>query len=68
MQHLRDADKLKNTPEDLYKLKEELDADLERENREVIMMYLWECRANFDEWYKEYLDKQVSPSEAVKND
>ena len=66
VQHLRDADKLKNSPEDLYKLKEELDADLERENQEEIMMYLWaelapyvkrECRTNFDEWYKEYLDK-----------
>lgn len=69
VQHLRDAGKLKDTPEDLYKLKEELDDDLEREARDEIMMYLWAelapyvkraCRTNFDEWYKEYLE-QMSP-------
>ena len=73
VQHLRDAGKLKNTPEDLYKLKEELDDDLEREARDEIMMYLWAelapyvkraCRTNFDEWYKEHLE-QMSRQDVV---
>lgn len=64
-QHLRDAGKLKHVMEDVIKIKEELDDDLERECRDEIMMYLWAelapyvkraCRTGFDDWYKRYLE------------
>jgi hypothetical protein len=64
-QHLRDAGKLKHVMEDVIKIKEELDDDLERECRDEIMMYLWAelapyvkraCRTGFDDWYKNKLE------------
>lgn len=71
-QHMRDAGKLKHTMDDVLKIKEELDDDLERECRDEIMMYLWAelapyvkraCRTGFDEWYKRQLEtKQAEPA------
>ena len=71
-QHLRDAGKLKGDDVDFFRIKEELDNDLEREAREEVTAYLWAelapyvkraCRTGFDEWYKQKL-AEPKPSDA----
>jgi hypothetical protein len=63
-QHLRDAGKLTMTLADILKIKEELDADLDRESQDEISKYLYgelssqikhESRAGVEDWYKNFI-------------
>lgn len=77
IQHLKEADKFQPKPNEMFKISQELDSDLEAECKALIQEFLWvefspkifaASRKNLKEWYENFLKEEAVREEERRNE